>query len=178
MIRRLHFGCGVITPYGWVNSDIQKHPGVDVVADIRAGLPFGDNEFDCIVGMHVLPEIPYPALDSVLRELRRILRPTGVLRLGLPDMDKAIKAYLSNDVDYFLVPDDHVTTAAGKMIVQLTWYGMCRCMFTESFATELLQRNGFSRIDSCAFRQTKSPHAGIVELDNRELESIYLEAYK
>jgi len=178
LIRRLHWGCGSITPYGWVNSDVQRHSGVDVVADIRAGLPFGNNEFDYIVSMHVLPEIAYPEQDATLQELRRMLRPGGVLRLGLPDMDKAIRAYLSKDVDYFLVPDEHVRSVSGKMIVQLTWYGMCRCMFTEPFATELLARNGFSRIDVCGFRQTKSPFAGIVELDNRELESFYLEAYK
>ena len=64
------------------------------------------------------------------------------------------------------------------MIVQLTWYGLCRSMYTESFATELLNRNGFTRLDQCEFRRTKSPFAGIVELDNRELESFFLEAYK
>jgi predicted SAM-dependent methyltransferase len=174
----LHWGCGPITPYGWVNSDLYQHPGVDVAADVRAGLPFAENEFDYIVSMHALPEIAYPDQDGTLRELRRILRPGGVLRLGLPDMEKAIKAYLSKDVDYFLVPDEHVSSVGGKMIVQLTWYGMCRCMFTQDFATELLQRNSFRRIDACSYRQTKSEFAGIVELDNRELESFFLEAYK
>jgi len=178
LIRRLHWGCGSITPYGWVNSDVMMHPGVDAPADIRSGLPFADNEFDYIASMHALPELAYPEQDHALRELRRILRPGGVLRLGLPDMDKAIRAYLSKDVDYFLVPDEHISSIGGKMIVQLTWYGLCRCMFTEDFTIELLSRNGFSRIDSCRYRQTKSEYPGIVELDNRELESFFLEAYK
>jgi predicted SAM-dependent methyltransferase len=178
-MRRLHWGCGTITPYGWVNSDIRAAPGVDVVADIRAGLPFPDGEFDYIASIHALPEIPYSELDAALRELCRCLRPGGVLRLGLPDLDKAVQAYVAKDIDYFhLVPDEHVTTLSGKMIVQLTWYGLCRSMFTLEFASELLRRTGFARLEPCSFRQTKSEFPGIVELDNRELESFYVEGTK
>src|SRR5437879_3348112 len=100
MDRRLHWGCGPITPFGWINSDIEPGPGVDVVADICDGLPLPDASFDYIVSIHALPEIAYADLDRVLRELGRLLKPGGVLRLGLPDMDRAIRAYLSNDPDY------------------------------------------------------------------------------
>jgi len=177
-IQRLHWGCGQITPYGWVNSDIMAHPGVDVVADIRRGLPLPDGYFDYIVSLHALPELTYPEQEPALRELKRLLKPGGVLRLGLPDMNKAIQAYLSKDVDYFLVPDDHAATISGKMIVQLTWYGLCRCMFTTEFTAELLRRAGFRDIAPCTFRQTHSEYPGIVELDNRELESFFIEARK
>lgn len=179
MLRRLHWGCGPITPYGWVNSDIQPGPGVDLVADILQGLPVPDDWFDYIVSIHALPEIPYPHQDRALQELRRVLRPGGVLRLSLPDMDKAIDAYKSGDIDYFfLIPDDVVRSISGKMIVQLTWYGRSRCMFTGEFAIELLSRNGFRDIQLCRFRETKSEHPGIVELDDRELESLFIEARK
>lgn len=178
-VRRLHWGCGPITPYGWVNSDIQPGPGVDLVADILQGLPVPDDWFDYIVSIHALPEIPYVHLDRALQELRRVLKPGGVLRLSLPDMDKAIAAYQRGDIDYFfLIPDEVVKTLSGKMIVQLTWYGRSRCMFTTEFATELLVRNGFKDIQPCEFRQTKSRHPGIVELDDRELESLFIEATK
>jgi len=30
----------------------------------------------------------------------------------------------------------------------------------------------------CAFRQTASAHPGIIELDNRENESLFVEGYK
>jgi SAM-dependent methyltransferase len=178
VIRRLHWGCGPITPYGWVNSDIQAGPGVDVVADIRSGLPLADNSFDYITSIHVLPEIPLGDLDRALVELRRVLKPGGVLRLSLPDLDKAIQAYLSKDVDYFLIPDDAVRSISGKMIVQLLWYGRSRSMFTVEFTRELLAGCGFESIQPCSFRQTSSPFPGIVELDDRELESLFIEARK
>jgi predicted SAM-dependent methyltransferase len=178
MVRRLHWGCGSITPYGWVNSDIRAQEGVDVVADICQKLPFADEEFDYIASQHALPEISYWHLDGALKELRRVLKTGGVLRLGLPDMDRAIRAYQAKDADYFLVPDEHAKSVAGKMIVQLTWYGLCRCMFTMDFAKELLDRAGFQNIQPCSFRETRSSFPGIVELDNRELESLFIEATK
>lgn len=178
MLRRLHWGCGPITPYGWVNSDIQPGPGVDVVADIRAGLPLPDNSFDYVVSIHALPEIPYCDLDRTLAELRRVLRSGGVLRLGLPDFDKALRAYMTKDVDYFLIPDEIVKALSGKMIVQLLWYGRSRSMFTAEFTIELLSRSGFQSIQVCAFHQTGSPFPGIIELDDRELESFFIEARK
>jgi SAM-dependent methyltransferase len=178
VVRRLHWGCGPITPFGWVNSDIEALPGVDVVADICAGLPLATDSFDYIVSIHTLPEIPYGNLDRALGELYRVLRPGGALRLSLPDLDKAIDAYRANDIDYFLISDDVVRSLAGKMIVQLTWYGRSRSMFTVEFAAELLARTGFRAIERCGFRQTASPFPGIVELDDRQLESFFIEATK
>ena len=179
MQKRLHWGCGPITPYGWVNSDIYPFPGVDVVADILQGLPFPDNRFEVIVSIHVLPEIPFCDLDAAMRELYRILTPGGTLRLSLPDFEKAIRAYLSKDIDYFfLIPDEQIQCLSGKMIVQLLWYGQSRCLFTTEFTGELLARNGFINLQVCAFRTSKSDHSGITDLDDRELESFFIEAQK
>lgn len=176
--RRLHWGCGPITPFGWVNSDITPGPSVDVVADITRGLPFPADEFDYIVSIHVLPELAYRDQDRALRELRRILKPGGVLRLSLPDLDRAIRAYQGNDPDYFLIGDDQVKCLAGKLIVQLTWYGQSRCLFTAEFAEELLARNGFRDLRRCDYQRTGSPFPAIVELDDRQLESFFIEATK
>jgi ubiquinone/menaquinone biosynthesis C-methylase UbiE len=178
VVCRLHWGCGTITSYGWVNSDVHGWPGVDIVADIRAGLPMADDTFDYIVSIHALPELSYDELDHALSELRRVLKPGGVLRLGLPDMDKAIAAYRSNDVDYFLISDEEVKSLSGRMIVQLLWRGQSRSMFTTEFTAELLVRNGFQAIQPCSFRETKSGHTEITEFDNRPIESLFIEATK
>jgi len=176
MHQRLHWGCGGITPFGWVNSDIAEAPGVDIVADIRNGLPLPSESFDYIVSIHALPELPYCDMDKALSELRRLLKPGGVLRLSLPDMDKAIRAYLDKDVDYFLIGDEVVRSIAGKMIVQLTWYGRSRMMFTFDFVREMLERNRFREVRECAYEKTHSQFPCIIELDNRALESLFIEA--
>ena len=96
----------------------------------------------------------------------------------LPDLDRAIRAYVSKDIDYFLISDEVIKTLSGKMIVQLSWYGRSRSMYTVEFISELLARNGFQSIQACPFRQTVSPFPGIVELDDREIESFFIEARK
>jgi ubiquinone/menaquinone biosynthesis C-methylase UbiE len=179
MEKRLHWGCGPITPYGWVNSDIHPWPGVDVVADVLKGLPFPHDSFDIIVSIHVLPEIPYCDLDATLQELFRILKPGGTLRLSLPDLEKAVTAWKTKDIDYFfLIGDDKIRSLSGKMIVQLLWYGVSRCLFTFEFMEEMLARNGFTNIQRCSFRQTQSHHLVITDLDDREVESFFVEASK
>jgi hypothetical protein len=62
--------------------------------------------------------------------------------------------------------------------VQLTWYGSVRTPFTWAFARELLLKAGFPRVTRCAYHLTASTHADIVELDNRERESLFVEAVK
>lgn len=46
------------------------------------------------------------------------------------------------------------------------------------FTAELLLRAGFRSVHRCAYRETASEQPGIVELDNRELESLFIEGVK
>jgi predicted SAM-dependent methyltransferase len=175
-IARLNWGCGPHAPPGWINSDVRSLPGVHLACDIREGLPLRDASIDYAVAIHALQDLPFVDLDRALRELFRVLKDGGVLRLGLPDMDRAIAAYLRGDRGYFYVPDEDVRSIGGKLCVQVAWYGSNRTPFTFDLAAELLSRNGFRDVARCAFRETKSPWPDIVALDNRERESLFVEA--
>jgi SAM-dependent methyltransferase len=177
-IRRLNWGSGEHPEPGWINSDIKDGPGIDISCDIREGLPLGDASVDYVASIHALPEIPFSDLVGVLRELRRVLKPGGILRLGLPDLDKGIDAYMKNDRNYFLIPDEDADTIGGKFVTQLLWYGWSRSLFTHDFTEELLRDAGYSATFACSFRQTKSRFSEIVELDSRERESFFVEAVK
>jgi predicted SAM-dependent methyltransferase len=176
--HRLNWGCGPVRPREWVNSDLEPGEGVDLPCDIRDGLPVADETFDCVVSIHVLEQLPYLELDAALRELRRVLKAGGTLRLSVPDLDRAIAAYRGNDPRYFYVPDRDVTSLGGKLSVQMTWYGSTRSLFTYDFLEELLGRTGFRNIRRCAFGETASGDPTIVALDNRERESLFVEATK
>ena len=177
-VKRLNWGCGDHPEPGWINSDIKELPGIDITCDIRDGLPLEDDSLDYIVSIHALPEVPFGDLTSVLTELRRVLKPGGVLRLVLPDLDKGIRAYLEGDRDYFLVPDNDAATMGGKLVTQLLWYGWSRSLFTADFTEELLRGAGFSETRPSAYRETESAFPEIVELDSRERESLFIEAIK
>ena len=50
-----------------------------------ARLPFGDNSFDIINVMEVVEHIPADAIDAVLEEIRRVVRPGGVVLVSTPN---------------------------------------------------------------------------------------------
>jgi len=175
-LRRLNWGCGEHTRPGWINSDIKEGAGVDLVGDIRRGLPLPSESIDYAVSIHALPELAFAELVPALEELLRVLKPQGVLRLALPDLDKAVRAYLAEDEEYFHHVREDAGSPGGRLVTQILWYGYSRSLFTADFVTELMQQAGFVEIQACAPRETHSRFAEIVELDNREEESFYIEA--
>lgn len=175
-VARLQWGCGDKAAAGWINADREDFTGVDLHGDIRHGLPLADGSLDYAVSIHALQDLPWHDIVGALAELRRVIKPGGVLRLGLPDMDRAIDAYQRGDASYFHVPDSDARSIGSKLVTQLVWYGSTRTPFNDDFAREVLERAGFRNVRSCAFRETASVHADIVALDNRERESIFFEA--
>jgi SAM-dependent methyltransferase len=177
-MRRLNWGCGASGEPGWINSDVKEGPGIDLPCDIREGLPLEDGSIDYAVSIHALPEVPVDGIEAVLAELRRVLKPGGVLRLALPDLLKGVDAYRRGERDYFLIPDEEMASLGGKLVMQLVWYGYSRTVFVPEFIEELLLRAGYARVFHVGFRETASPFEDIVELDNRERESLFVEAVK
>lgn len=174
----MNLGCGHHVVAGWINADRAPGPGVDLCCDLTRGLPLPSGRLDCVVAIHLLQDLPFPALPPALRELRRVLRPEGVLRLAVPDLERAIHAWLDDDRGYFYIGDEEVTSIGGKLCVQAVWYGSVRTPFTYDFAAELLDRAGFRAVTRCGFRRTASPWPDIAELDNRERESLFIEAIR
>ena len=127
--KRLNWGCGEHTAPGWINSDANEEGGADLVCDIRQGLPLEESSIDYAVSVHALPELAYPEVVPALRELRRVLKPSGVLRLVLPDLDRAIRAYLSRDDGYFKVTPEEARSPGGRFIVHMLWHGHSRTPF-------------------------------------------------
>lgn len=177
-MRRLNWGCGPQPAPGWLNSDLLTAPGIDLSGDIRDGLPLEAGSIWYITSIHALQSLPYLDVVPALRELLRVLKSGGVLRLALPDLERGLDACRRNDRAYFYIPDEESATISGKLIVQMTWYGSNRMLFTYEFARELLLRAGFRRVTHCAYRVTASQFPEIVELDNRERESLFVEAVK
>jgi hypothetical protein len=92
-----------------------------------------------------------------------------MLRLSLPDLDKAIAAYQTGNRDYFHIRDWE--TISGNFIAHVLSYNLTRTLFTYDFAEELLRKAGFSNVQRVAYRQTSSNFPEIVELDSRENEA-------
>jgi predicted SAM-dependent methyltransferase len=175
-VCRLHWGCGGNTPEGWINSDIKAGPGVDLCCDILDGIPLEDNTIDYISSQHALQDLKIYDQVKALTELHRVLKPGGVLRVSLPDLDLAIDAYRNQKSQYFVVYD--WKTISGNFITQLLWYNHTQTLFTYDFAEELFCKAGFKRVQRVAYRLTASLYPEIIQLDSREERSFYAEGFK
>lgn len=173
---RLNLGCGPLPVRGWINADRHRYEGVDLCGDILDGLRLDDRTIDWVVAIHVLQDLAWADVPRALHEIRRVLKPGGVLRLGLPDLDRAVDAYRRGDAGYFHVPDVDARSVGAKLVTQIIWYGSVRTPFNFAFAREVLARAGFRDIERCGFRETRHGDEAIVALDNRPRESLFVEA--
>jgi ubiquinone/menaquinone biosynthesis C-methylase UbiE len=178
MPKMLNFGCADVQPEAWVNLDEHDY-GQPYIADILEGLPFSDDHFDCAVANHVLHMFSWDELTgSVLPELRRVLRPGGVLRVVDMDPIKAFKYYDAGDAASLVIPDEIERTIDGKFCQYLTWYSTRKSICTSYYLQELLTRAGFSDATIQSPGHTMYESTDIIELDSRPTESYIVEARK
>lgn len=82
MLKKLNLGCGKDIKQGWVNLDIAKLPGVDIVHDInKLPFPFRNEEFDYILCNDILEHVEY---IPIMKELHRIIKTNGILEIRVP----------------------------------------------------------------------------------------------
>jgi ubiquinone/menaquinone biosynthesis C-methylase UbiE len=82
-MRKLNFASGADHKKGYINMDIARIPGVDVVHDFnKFPYPFKSNSFDEIYASHALEHVD--DLSKVMEEFQRILRPGGVVKVLVP----------------------------------------------------------------------------------------------
>jgi SAM-dependent methyltransferase len=66
-----------------------------VAHDLTRGVPFPEASFDVVYHSHVLEHFHRDAAERFLRECRRVLRPGGVLRVAVPDLEQMARLYLA-----------------------------------------------------------------------------------
>jgi SAM-dependent methyltransferase len=83
----LNLGCGQFPIEGCLNVDLSPFAKADFTYDLRRlPYPFPDNSFERIEAHHVLEHLEDPFL--VMKELHRILKPGGLLRLSVPHFSR------------------------------------------------------------------------------------------
>src|SRR4051794_33117528 len=61
--------------------------------DLRKGVPFPDASFDLVYHSHVLEHLERNNAQRLLAECRRVLKPSGVLRVVVPDLEVLMRDY-------------------------------------------------------------------------------------
>lgn len=90
----LNVGCGRCYHDDWTNIDLVASGPQVRQYDLRRGLPYDDGSFDAVYHSHVLEHLTPEDAAGMLAECGRVLRPGGVLRVAVPDLEGIAKAYL------------------------------------------------------------------------------------
>jgi len=122
VLIRVHLGCGLNTPSGWVNVDgswnarLAKHPILRralhalhvtsaakikvpwnpeiLIHDLRTPLPFRDGSASTVYSSHLLEHLYFEEGQRLIRETHRVLAEGGILRIVVPDLDSIVREYL------------------------------------------------------------------------------------
>jgi len=92
--RLLNVGCGSNFHADWLNVDVVPASAAVMSVDIRKGLPFADEAIDVVYCSHVLEHLSRQEAASLLGQMRRVLRPGGVIRVVVPDLETLAREYL------------------------------------------------------------------------------------
>lgn len=90
----LNLGCGNHYHFDWTNVDFKStHPSV-IECDLNTGIPFPDNTFDAVYHSHLLEHFHKHFALEFLKDCHRVLKPGGVLRVVVPDLEQIARWYL------------------------------------------------------------------------------------
>jgi SAM-dependent methyltransferase len=89
----LHLGCGMVDARGYINVDLLDAPHIHLQSPVDDLSAFSDGSVDLVYSSHCLEHFGYRHRRAVLSEWVRVLKPGGVLRLGVPDFAVIARSY-------------------------------------------------------------------------------------
>lgn len=90
---KINLGCGNVKFKGFVNVDIRKDVEPDIIDDVRSLTSFDSNSADLIYSCHVLEHFGRHEYKIVLKRWYDVLKPGGILKLSVPDLEKVFNLY-------------------------------------------------------------------------------------
>ena len=135
--------------------------------NVTKRFPYDDATFDYVFSSHLLEHLYYYQAIFCLSETFRVLKKGGVVRIGVPDLDKIVQNYDSKYPENFLEAIFESKQKYNKN--KHHWY------YNETSLTKLLEKTGFSKTYRCEFREGNC--ADVTLIDNRP-ESLFMEAIK
>ena len=94
--RMLNLGCGRQFHPDWINVDLEAVSDEVLEHDLTRGLPFEEESIDVVYHSHVLEHLKPQEGVKLLEECFRVMKPGGVLRIVVPDLECIARLYLEN----------------------------------------------------------------------------------
>ncbi len=178
----VNYGCGFTAGEGWLNFDSsptlrferipvvgklytknqRRFPNQVIYGDITKRLLCNENEADGIFASHVLEHMPYDDCLVALRNTYAMLKPSGIFRLVVPDLEIRARRYVDDLHKRDPRANEDFLTAchlgvrarphgAMQWVAHLFGGSAHLWMWDEPSMTETLRSAGFVRIRRCRF---------------------------
>ena len=173
----LNVGCGPKLLHGFANLDYLWVPGIDLCWDITEGIPLPERSLQGIYSEHCLEHLEKSVAADIVRDFRRLLKPTGTLRIVVPDAELYINLYIrarnGEAVEFPYVEGKCLPIEPLNRIFRdhghLYAYDFCSMQ-------EMILSAGFSCATKVSFMRGRDPKL-LVDSSERAIESLYVEAW-
>jgi predicted SAM-dependent methyltransferase len=149
-------------------------------ADATKSIPLQTASVDCIYTSHMVEHLSQKGIRSFLKEVKRVLKVGGVVRIMVPDLRIAVDDYLeSNNADAFmrgiLVQAPEINTLKQKIKLFILGYRHHQWMYDGASLSKLLLEMGFSSAEICRDGKTNIKDSDGLNLYERKEQSVCVE---
>jgi hypothetical protein len=190
----VQYGCGWCAPEGWENFDAsytlaferlpligkfytknsQRFPDDVRYGNIVKGLPLAAGSASGVYASHVLEHLSYGDCIQALGNTYRLLRPGGIFRLIVPDLESAAQQYLeqlkgrSTEANDFFMESTSLgrkesIRGIGAWLYSLLNSSRHLWMWDYPAMAQALEGQGFRNIRGCKFNDSEDPMFARVE---------------
>ena len=203
----VQYGCGLTAPLEWTNYDSSltlrweqipvlgqlltkntfRFPNNVRFGDIVKGLPCAAASCHGIYASHVLEHLTLAEFHLALINTRRLLKPSGIFRLVVPDLEYAAREYLRKlemgdpSANEFFLDETCLgrrsrTPGFKGLVYQSLGTHQHGWMWDAISLIQALQENGFHSIRQCAYGDSEDRMFDFVEDPRRFERSVAIEA--
>ncbi|MGZ9033540.1 MAG: class I SAM-dependent methyltransferase [Rhodospirillales bacterium] len=92
----LNVGCGSKYHVDWTNIDMKSSSAHVQAHNLLQGFPYRSDCFEAVYHSQVLEHFPREKAPGFLGECLRVLKPRGIIRVVVPDLENIAKEYLGH----------------------------------------------------------------------------------
>jgi predicted SAM-dependent methyltransferase len=160
---KLNVGCGTDYKKGWVNIDNNSDNNIkklDLNWDLRNRLPFDDNSATFIYSEHFFEHLTPEEAHTTIQDLMRTLKPNGVMRIAMPDLQVVVDTYIHVPLDKDPVINnygmDFIKTRAEWINMSFSWWGH-KWLYDWEELQRRLKDAGYTKVMRCHINKSRYP---------------------